>query len=197
MIAPARIQFLKERIARFDDQQAYRELFESFYSPLLQFAQSYIRSRQQAEEVVSDVFINIWEKRKRLEGIENLRVYLYAATRNIALNYISRQNRIHTTDIQELPIEQATVYMDPERLMITNEMKRMIREAVEQLPARCRLIFRLVKEDEFKYREVAEVMNISVKTVEAQMTIALKKIGQAVLFDIKKTISSVKRKKQE
>jgi RNA polymerase sigma-70 factor (ECF subfamily) len=187
MIAPARIQFLKERIARYDDQQAYRELFQAFYNPLLQFSMGFIRSRQQAEEVVSDVFINIWEKRKRLEGITNLRVYLYSATRNITLNYISRQNRIHTTDIDELPIEHAAVYMDPERLLITAEMKRRINDAILKLPSRCRLIFKLVREDEFKYREVAEVLNISVKTVEAQMTIALKKISQAIVFDVRRT----------
>jgi len=78
--------------------------------------------------------------------------------------------------------------MNPEGLLITAEMKKMIREAVNQLPNRCQLIFKLVKEDELKYREVAELLKISVKTVEAQMTIALRRIGEAVRFDQQRSI---------
>ncbi|ULQ56015.1 RNA polymerase sigma-70 factor [Flavihumibacter rivuli] len=189
MIAPARIQFLKERIARHDDQMAYKELFQSYYTPLFQFAMGFTRNRQSAEEIVSDVFISLWEKRTRLEDISNLKLYLYTSIRNAALNYITRQNKVSITDLSELPVEPSAIHIDPERLMITAEMKKMIAEAIQQLPARCKLIFKLVKEDDLKYREVAEILKISVKTVEAQMTIALRKIGEAVRFDPSKTLS--------
>ena len=69
-------------------------------------------------------------------------------------------------------------------------MIRKIQEAVQSLPPRCKLIFKLVKEEELKYREVAELLNLSVKTVENQMTIALKKIGSAIGFDIHRAVSS-------
>ncbi|MBC6491246.1 RNA polymerase sigma-70 factor [Flavihumibacter stibioxidans] len=190
MIAPARIQFLKERIARYDDQTAYRELYVAFYPSLFQFANGFIKSRQSAEEIVSDVFITIWEKRNRLEHVSNLKLYLFTSTRNASLNYLDRNNKVLTTDLSELPVEMGSLNYDPEKMMITAEMKRMIHDAVQKLPSRCKLIFKLVKEDELKYREVAELLKLSVKTVEAQMTIALKRIGEVVRFDINKTVSA-------
>lgn len=183
MIAPARIQYLKERIARTNDQQAYRELYLAFYPALLQFATGFTRSRQYAEEIVSDVFIAIWEKRTRLEHVSNLKLYLYTATRNTALNFITRHNKVAITELSELPVEIHSLQYDPERIFITSEMKKMIHDAVNNLPPRCKLIFKLVKEDELKYREVAELLKLSVKTVEAQMSIALQRIAQAIRFD--------------
>lgn len=188
MIAEARIVFLKDRLTRYNDQAAYKELFTAFYPRLMPLAVSIIKSRQSAEEIVSDVFINIWQKRSRLEHISNLKLYLYTATRNTALNYRERENPAQTIDLAELPVELGMLPMNPEGLLITAEMKKMIHEAVNQLPNRCQLIFKLVKEDELKYREVAELLKISVKTVEAQMTIALRRIGEAVRFDQQRSI---------
>ena len=74
--------------------------------------------------------------------------------------------------------------------MITAEMVNKIHEAVQSLPARCKLIFKLVKEEELKYREVAELLNLSIKTVENQMTLALKKIGSAIGFDVHRSVFS-------
>lgn len=187
MIAEARIAFLKDRITRYNDQTAYKELFMALYPHLLPLATGFIKSRQSAEEIVSDVFMNIWEKRSRLEHISNLKIYLYTAIRNTSLNYLQRNNRLVLTDLSEIPIELGAIPINPERLMITAEMKKMIQEAVNQLPARCKLIFKLVKEDELKYREVAELLQISIKTVEAQMTIALRRIGEVVRFDLNKS----------
>ena len=196
MIAPARIQFLKERISLYEDQTAYRELFVAFYPSLFQFASGFIKSRQSAEEVVSDVFISIWEKRSKLEYVSNLKLYLYTSTRNAALNHLERNNKVMTTDLSELPVNLGSLNYDPEKILITAEMKKMIHDAVQKLPARCKLIFKLVKEDELKYREVAELLKLSVKTVEAQMTIALKRIGEVVSFDLSKTISATKSSKK-
>ena len=84
-------------------------------------------------------------------------------------------------------MEFRSIYLDPEQLMMTAEIFRKMRYAINELPPRCQLIFKLVKEDGLKYREVAELLNLSVKTVENQMTIALRKIGQAVHFKLGKT----------
>ena len=72
MIAVANIKYLQEQIARNDDAVAYKELFVSFYNPLLRFAVTLVKSKEQAEEIVSDVFINIWEKRKRIDSITRI-----------------------------------------------------------------------------------------------------------------------------
>ena len=182
------LKYLQSRIARFDDQKAYKELFTSLYSPLLLFAKSMVKSKESAEEIVSDVFIRIWEKRRDLEKIDNLKVYLYVSTRNTALNYLSHQKRNSTNSLDEFHAEFTSIYFDPEQLMITADMLALIRKSIDQLPPKCKIIFKLVKEDGLKYKEVAEILNLSVKTVENQVAIALQKIGNTVSFDVDKTI---------
>ena|ERR1700761_7141486 len=188
------IKYLQSRIACFDDQIAYKELFTFLYSPLLLFAKSIVKTKEAAEEIVSDVFIRIWEKRRELEKIDNLKVYLYVATRNTALNYLSAHKRINTNSLEEFHTEFTSIYFDPEQLMITADMLALIRRSIDQLPPKCKIIFKLVKEDGLKYREVAEILGISVKTVENQLAIALQKIGNTVSFDVARTLPTpVKR----
>jgi RNA polymerase sigma-70 factor (ECF subfamily) len=182
-----RIQYLQQQIARFDDQQAYKELFTSLYPFLYPFARTIVKAKESAEEVVSDVFIKIWEKRKDLEKIDNLKVYLYVSTRNIAFNYLDKQKRNATFSIDDYQAEFTSVYFNPEQMLITADMLALIQKAIDQLPSKCRLIFKLAKEDGLKYKEIAEILNISVKTVENQLAIALHKIGNTVSFDIKKS----------
>jgi RNA polymerase sigma-19 factor, ECF subfamily len=189
-IATERILHLQKRIARFDDQQAYKELFSSFYSYLFSFALGIVKSKESAEEVVSDIFIKIWEKRHALEKVTNLKVYLYVATKNTAFNYADKQKRAATNSIDEFSVEFRSRYFDPEQLLITADMMAIIEREIDKLPPKCKIIFKLVKEDNLKYKEVAEILNISVKTVENQLAIALRKIGNAVSFDISKTVSS-------
>jgi RNA polymerase sigma-70 factor (family 1) len=190
MIIASKIIDLQYRIARLDDQQAYRELYTSLYSYLFGFAKTIVQSRESAEEVVSDVFIKLWERRKELEKIENLKVYLYVATRNIAFNYLDKQKRNSTNSIDDVEAEFTSIDFDPEQMLITADMLALIQKAIDQLPPKCKIIFKLAKEDGLKYREVAEVLNISIKTVENQLAIALYKIGTAVSFDIRRTIPS-------
>jgi RNA polymerase sigma-70 factor (ECF subfamily) len=179
MVNVNRIQYLQHRIAHYDDQQAYKELFTSLYSYLYAFARTLVKAKEPAEEVVSDVFIRIWERRKDLEKVENLKVYLYVSTRNTAFNYLEKQKRNATNSIEDYQAEFTSVYFDPEQLLITADMLALIQRAIDELPPKCKIIFKLVKEDGLKYRDVAEILNI-----------ALCKIGTAVSFDIKKTISS-------
>ena len=188
MIAVANIKYLQEQIARNDDAVAYKELFVSFYNPLLRFAVTLVKSKEQAEEIVSDVFINIWEKRKRIDSITNLKVYLFIAVKNTSLNYLRKQGKNLINSIDEGAVEYKSIYFNPEQLLVTAEMVARIKAAIELLPPKCKLIFKLVKEEELKYKDVADILGISVKTVESQLAIALKKIGSSINFDIKKAI---------
>ena len=190
MIASAKITDLQTRIARNEDYWAYKELFTSLYARLFHFAFSLVKAKQPAEEIVSDVFIKIWEKRKELDKVKNLKVYLYIAIKNTALNYLTKQKKIITEDIEKFADQFKSVYFNPEQLMITADMVALIHQAIENLPSRCKMVFKLVKEDNLKYKEVADILNISEKTVENQLAIALHKIASAISFDVKKTIPS-------
>lgn len=181
------IRYLQTQIARNDDQLAYKSLFKNLQPWLYQFAYSFIKSHELAEEIVSDVFIRIWEKRKQLEQIENLKLYLYVSTKNFSLNYLQKLLKNKTFELDQLSVELKSLYADPEQVLITREMANRVRLAVNQLPPRCKMIFKLVKEDGLKYKEVAELLDISIKTVEAQVTLAVKKLGSTIRFDLHRT----------
>jgi RNA polymerase sigma-70 factor (family 1) len=187
-IAALRIQYLQTRISRFDDQQAYKELFTGFYPSLIQFVSGIIKSRQSAEEIVSDLFMKIWEKRKTLEEIHNLRVYCFVSARHLSINQLEKQKRQHYADIEDYKSRLVHPAPDPEECMISAEMLRLIQEVIEELPPRCKLSFKLVKEYGFKYREAAEILQVSEKTIENQLAIALRKISSAIHFDIGRSI---------
>jgi RNA polymerase sigma-70 factor (family 1) len=189
MIAASALNELVEKISVGDDLAAYKQLFIHYHQRLTQFSLSITGNKESAEEVVSDVFIKIWNKRKSLDHIENLHLYLYVSTKNLSINYLQKQNKHRSFSLDESNVELSTIYFDPEQMMITAEMFRRLNLAVQDLPPKCRLIFKLIKEDGLSYKEVAQLLQLSLKTIENQMTIALKKIGHSISFDIKKAIS--------
>lgn len=176
---------LQRRIALYDDEPAYREIFFSWYNKLVKFAIGFLQNREAAEEVVSDVFIKLWQKRSTLTTIENLPVYLYISTKNASLNQLSKQKGRQTLSLDAITIDIPTTALNPEQLMITAEMIRRIHDAVNDLPPRCKLVFKLVKEDGLPYKDVAAILSISIKTIDNQLAIALKKISQAINLQLK------------
>ncbi len=162
------------------DQGAFRQLFHLLYSNLTRFASSLIQSEDVAAEIVDEVFVRIWNNRESIPSITNLRVYLYRAVKNESLNYLSRKAQLHIYE----PFDDINIQLrdesDPERLLMTKELLSKIRAAVDALPARCKLIFKLVREDGLRYKEVAEILNLSIKTVDAQMVIAISRIRETM-----------------
>lgn len=182
MIAKTQLDQLIRRIALYDDSAAYKELFVCYHTKLINFSALITRSRESAEEVVSDVFLKLWNNRTTLTRVENIHLYIYIITKNLSINHWLKQKKEQTFSLDEMVIEFKSIYLDPEQLMITSEMYRRIRRAIQLLPPKCQLIFKLIKEDGLKHREVAELLGLSLKTVENQMTIALRKIGQSIRF---------------
>lgn len=169
---------LLQRMALHDDQAAFSELFTRYYSKLVVFAMPFTRSRELAEEAVSDVFLKIWQKRTTLAQVHNPASYLYVAVRNQGLNYRQKAENQPSRPLEDLPAELMVELMTPERTMLHGELYTEIQQAVSKLPPQCQMAFRLVREDGLKYKEAADIMGISVKTVEVQMGIAIKKISQ-------------------
>jgi RNA polymerase sigma-70 factor (family 1) len=175
---------LGEKIAN-DDQLAYRQLFIQFYAKLSRFVMGFTRNKELTDEIVSDVFINIWRRRKNLEEIQNLKLYLYVSAKNITFNYLKKLHRENLADIDMVEIEAADPFGDPGAAMITREMNLKLRSAINGLPPRCKLIFTLVKEDGLTYKQTAHLLNISESTVENQISIALKKISGAINYSFR------------
>lgn len=178
------------RIANEDDHAAYKDLFHLYYNRLYQFAYSITHSREVAEEIVSDVFLKIWMKRKSLLKIQNKQLYLYICTKNHSINRLSKEKRNQVFPLDDCVVDIQSIYFDPEQLLITAELLRRIHHAINELPPRCKLIFKLIKEDGLKYKEAAELLGLTPKTIENQMAIALRKIDHSIGFDIVRSVSS-------
>jgi RNA polymerase sigma-70 factor (ECF subfamily) len=175
------------------DQAAFQQIYAGFYKRLYQFALALVKSREPAEEIVEDVFVRIWQKRQDISSIRNLRVYLYTATKNASLNYLSRKARASVTEpFDHIHVELSETALTPEQILITTEIHQKILRTVEALPPRCKMIFKLVREDGLQYKEIAEILNISVNTIDAQMAIAVKRIILAI--EVEFDLSFKKRK---
>lgn len=172
---------LGERIAN-DDQLAYRQLFIQFYTKLSRFVMGFTKNKELTDEIVSDVFINIWRRRKKMDEIKNLKLYLYVSAKNTTFNYLKKLHRENLTDLDMVEIELADPFADPGAAMITREMNLKLKTAINDLPPRCKLIFTLVKEDGLSYKQTAQLLSITESTVENQISIALKKISGAVRY---------------
>ncbi|MBC7947216.1 MAG: RNA polymerase sigma-70 factor [Chitinophagaceae bacterium] len=189
----ATIPELQKRIALYEDMKAYKDLYQLLYDGLHRFSFSIVRSREVAEEIVSDVFIKVWQIRGRLPEIDNLKVYLYTITRNFSINYIQRNYKNAAISIEEMDIEPVIQVGNPEDQCISAEVTGRIRQAIMQLPPQCRIIFQLVKEDGMKYKEVAEILNISVFTVRNQLAIAIRKLGESLPLYVQSHIPAINR----
>jgi RNA polymerase sigma-19 factor, ECF subfamily len=171
---------LQVRVAR-GDESAFTQVYLHFGKKLILFGVSLVRSKEIAEELVEDVFVKLWANRHNITNIENLTVYLYIAVKNKALNKLSQKaNELIAAPFDYLDTTIDKFAADPYDLMITAEMMARMYHVIEALPPRCKMIFKLIREDGLKYKEVAEILNISVNTIDAQMAIAVKKICTAL-----------------
>lgn len=177
----ANIKALQQQIACDGDEKAFAELFRYFYDRLLHFCIQYVHTREAAEEIVSDVFVKIWNRRADLEEVANLEVYLFVAVKNHSLNYLEQYSSLRITPINdENGFSQLTNSVDPERAMEWKEILFRMDQEVNRLPDQCRRIFKLIKEEGFKYKDVAEILNISPRTVETQLFRAMKRLNEVV-----------------
>lgn len=163
---------------------AYDALYRLMYSRLVHFSAAIVGSFHLAEEIVSDVFIMIWQKRQELTNVENPVVYIYISTKNRSLNTLQQQKRHRHASLDMLDTDALTISPDAEHTIISAEIVQKIEAAIRSLPDRCQLIFRLVKQDGLRYKDVAELLEISPKTVDAQLAIAVKKVAAAIRLNM-------------
>lgn len=158
---------------REGDETAFEMIFKEYYQALCRYANSFLNDREEAEEVVQAGFLNIWEKRHNLVVTTSLKAYLYQSIRNRCLNVIKhekvKQQHAHYETVMSVNHADSTA-----NEVLSNELEQKIYVAMQALPEQCRLVFKLSRFEELKYQEIADQLNISVKTVENQIGKALK-----------------------
>ena len=160
------------------DDHIFEEVYNKYFKAIAWFLNYYTHDRQAIETVIQDVFVKLWEEHRGKE-INYIKTYLYASARNRMLNYL-RDEKNRTVLLEKW----AQVEMESrkaEDCVDRDEFFMLLQHAIDVLPERCKEIFILCKEEKLSYKEVARIQGVSVKTVENQMGIALKKIRSYIL----------------
>lgn len=159
------------------NQKALEQLFQKYYFNLCLYAKKYVVSTNLAEEVVSDVFLKIWQNRKTLQINTSLKSYLFVATKNLSINVI---NKVKAERLKQQIAETNTGFshLNTDGALHYHEVKMQIDQIIDKLPPQRKIIFKLSKIDGLKYKEIADKLGISVSTVQKQMIEASKHISQ-------------------
>jgi RNA polymerase sigma-70 factor (ECF subfamily) len=167
------------------DYHAFEMLFDSYYASLCKYARRYVHSIEIAEDLVSDLFVKIWENPEILTVNISLRKYLYRSVYNTCMNYLTRiHNRYRNLDTETL--NKLNELMLPagedlsSALLFRDELDSEIEKAIKRLPKECGKIFHMSRKEELSYREIAQKLNISENTVKVQIYRALTKLRDAL-----------------
>ena len=155
---------------KISDRQALKALYDTYYDPLYRFLWRKTRNEDTALDLIQDVFIRLWDSRNRLDEDQSIKAYLYRIAGNLAIDHLRRKVTAQAEDIDEMLHEPAH---DPQTQY---DIRHRIQKALDQLPEEIKTVFMLNRFDALKYAEIAEMLDISVKTVESRMSKALKRL---------------------
>lgn len=159
------------RLVKEGDEKAFKLIFNSFYPRLYVFSLNYLKDSAVAEEIVGDVFVKLWEKRKEIDKIINLKSYLYMMVRNASIDHLKNKH-IHKNVLFETVEHDSHTVMN--EFVIEEEVHSLLFKALEALPKKCKRVFELSCIEGLKYKDIAEDLQISINTVKSQRTRAIK-----------------------
>lgn len=163
------------------DEESFEFLFKKYYLPLTRFAWRHVNSKAIAEELVQEIFTIIWEKRKDLDTTGSVRSYLYKSVRNLSINHLNHQEVKNRYDRQwSSKRENPEIEFHDE--IREEQIRNAVATAIEELPPRSKMTYKLHRYDGLTYEEIKDVMGISVKTVESQMTRTLKILRERLSY---------------
>ncbi len=175
------LNHILQRIAIHDDQKAFSEFFDCYHSKLIKFAHLYVPNYNQAEDIVSEVLIKLLKNRKTLHKIEKFEGYLFTMIKNQSLNFI-KQNKKNFNHLSVDNMEDflSTDRIDPYEKYLESELRNLLNKTIELLPPKRQMVFKFIKDEGMSQKEVAELMNISVRTVEVHLKLAVMEVRKVI-----------------
>jgi len=162
------------------DIKVFENVFRTLYTPLYFYSLSITGSAANAEDIVQDLFYTLWKERERINILYSLKSYLYKAIRNRSLHFLEKQKTHKHADEQIAAGNAEETVINPQSFLEYKELNEVVQHCLKQLPERRRLIFQLHRFEDKKYAEIAENLGVSVKTVEAEMSKALKLLKKEI-----------------
>lgn len=170
---------LIHRINTQNDYPAFEQLFHRHYARLCRYVFTITQSEDISEEIVSDIFLKIWQKRGFLDIKTSVNAYLTTASRNLAIDHLRRVKRQRHQSC-ELVGDFKTDYVSPSDSVIGHETHDIIETTIEAMSPQCKLIFRMSRDKSMTYSEIAKTLNLSIKTVETHMGRSLKFLRESL-----------------
>lgn len=164
------------------NKKGFEILFRTYYKRLCAYAVSFVTINNVAEDIVSDVFVNLWEKKGSLNITKSVSSYLFQAVKNSCINYLNREKSRkqlvseNEVNLLELKVEYSLSDKYPLGDLIRQELEEKINLEIVKLPEQCRLIFYMSRVDELSHKQIAEKLGISENTVKVQIYRALSKL---------------------
>lgn len=155
-------------------EDLFEQVFKSHFKSLHAYACTIMRDPMPAEEIVQNIFLKLWEKKEDITIKENISVYLYRAVHNESLNYLRHRKVRSAYQSYAMRQHKQTEQEKPAEKVVMKELEKKLEIALQELPEQCRTIFQLSRFEDLKYREIADKLGLSVKTIENQMGKALK-----------------------
>jgi RNA polymerase sigma-70 factor, ECF subfamily len=152
--------------------ESFEQLFKQYYAPLVVYASKYVSGIETAREIVQDFFVRFYEKRSTINIDVSVKSYLYRAVYNCCINYINQKN-IQERHLKNIDLERS-VEENLENEINSVELQYKIAEVIEELPAKCKKIFKMNRIEGLKNDDIACQLNLSKRTVETQISKALK-----------------------
>ena len=169
------------RLSESPDRALYNFFFDTYYPKLIWFALLFVKQHSIAEEVVSDVMLNIFKKRDKLAKTDNIEGYIFITVKNQSLKYLRKNKRqVYFDNFENEADLLLTTSVSPEYAYIEKEFYHIIKCTIDSLPPKRKLVFRMIKEEGLKYNDVAKLLDLSVKTIETHMGLALKTLHECI-----------------
>lgn len=172
------IEILLKNLRSHGRENDFKLLYNILYDRFFRIAVYYLKKEEWAQEVVLDIFLILWNKRLELSDIHNFDNYCFILLKNASLNYLSKYKNEITALPQET--ESSSTCETPEDVLLNDELLLVYINALEELPPRCREVFILIREQKMSYKDVADQLNISSKTVDAQLQKAIRYIKDKI-----------------
>lgn len=174
------VRKLLRQMKELDSQTAFRDFYNMTHDRLFRIAYYYVKQEEWSQEIVLDVFLKLWNLRHTLPDVKNIEDYCFILVKNASLNYLEKESKhatlIHSSSLPE-PREQD---YSPEESVISEELFALYVKALDRLPDRCREVFIRIREEKQSYAQVAEDMDISIKTVDAQLQKAVGRLKEMI-----------------
>jgi len=167
-------EHVKEGI-KSGDKSVFKYLFDHYYAILVLFANKFVADLDTARELVQDFFVYLWEYKERLVIKVSIKSYMYTSVKNRCINFLKSKKRVMSLDDLKHDLDEGTSFFEH---MVYSEYENEFLQEIKKLPPRCQEVFRLKRFQNKSNQEIADILDISIKTVEAQMSIALKRLRE-------------------